>query len=92
MKKSVEKLLHMLVKICEDEKDRMNLIRNFQDAVWGIKESGDELDALSDLAYDLDFYQQDATLREEDSSYFGDDRLLDEINSTFLRIDQIEKK
>ncbi|MFT3746388.1 MAG: hypothetical protein QM785_19110 [Pyrinomonadaceae bacterium] len=54
------------------------LIRDLQQKVWN---NSDVLvdaridNVLRDLAYDLDFYEPNPMLREEDSSFYGDVQL-----------------
>lgn len=68
---------------------RKRLISEFQKLVWGDPNSNE---ILSELAYDLDFYEPDEALRREDSSYYGDERLEEEIKSTLQRLkNQIHK-
>jgi len=66
-------------------------ISALQALVWKSQEwdSGlptETVEALADLAYDLDFYEPDSAARAEDPSYFAEDRALQEIAGAFRRI------
>lgn len=68
-------------------------IEALQTMVWKSKDwesamSPDVVEVLSELAYDLDFYEPDASARAEDRSYFGDDRALQEIAEALGRINR----
>ena len=64
--------MEILYKILDEKTSRKELISEFQEKVWS-SESEDEL--LSQLAYDLDFYEPVDRLRSEDSSFYGDEEL-----------------
>ena len=53
---------------------------------WDSDLSKETVDALSDLAYDLDYYEPDAAARAEDASYFAEDRAVREIANALGRI------
>ncbi|MCB0785822.1 MAG: hypothetical protein KDC02_16655 [Flavobacteriales bacterium] len=66
-------------------------IKAFQTMVWNSEEweshySNDAVEVLSDLAYDLDFYEPDAPTRAEDPSYYGANRAIQEITIALKRI------
>ncbi|MEO6284935.1 MAG: hypothetical protein ABIN80_15475 [Dyadobacter sp.] len=75
--------MEILNKILEDKHNRINLIKQFQEFVWN-----DDIanEVLSDLAYDLDFYEPNEEWRKEDPSYYGDERLEEEIKSTIQKL------
>ena len=86
-----EKLIQI---ISADEDERVRLIREFQDDVWnfaGDNESA-ETAILSDLAYDLDFYEPNEELRKEDISFYGEKRLKDEIMATLSNLEALGRK
>lgn len=56
-------------KILTDKLDRKRLVAKFQELVWS-DENANEI--LSELAYDLDFYEPNEALRKEAPSYYGD--------------------
>ncbi len=77
MKSNVE-LIQFLQVILETEHPiRQKLIKQFQDEVWNDESIQDETlnEILSELAYDLDFYEPNEEWKKEDPSYYGDDRL-----------------
>jgi hypothetical protein len=43
-------------------------------------------DILADLAYDLDFFEPDPFLRVESTSYYGRERLEEEIRTALRRL------
>src|SRR6266849_4196904 len=55
---------------------------------WDSGLSEEIVETLSDLAYDLDFYEADPTARAEDASYSADDRAIQEIASALRRINR----
>jgi len=67
--------MEILEKILQDKQNRKVLIKEFQELVWNDNNANE---ILSELAYDLDFYEPNEEWRKECQSYFGDDRL-DEI-------------
>lgn len=69
-------MMEILKKILTEKLNRKLLIKQFQEQVWN-NENGNE--TLSELAYDLDFYEPDEILRKQDSVYYGDERLEKEI-------------
>lgn len=75
--------MEILKKILSEKFNRKQLIKEFQELIWNGELSEDE--TLSQLAYDLDFYEPDDSLRKEDSSYFGDKHLEEEINEVLKK-------
>ncbi|SCA62847.1 hypothetical protein SCG7109_AE_00160 [Chlamydiales bacterium SCGC AG-110-M15] len=72
--------------------DKKMLIKKFQDEIWEHAQSNDVYERLSELAYDLDFYEPVPDLRKEDSSFFGDEQLKNEIEETMLFLSSALKK
>lgn len=68
--------MEILEAILKDKSQRKQLIAEFQQMIWS-DENANEI--LSELAYDLDFYEEDIQIRNEDKSYFGEERLKKEI-------------
>ena len=69
-------------------------IKALQAMVWKAKDWGsdiapDVVEVLSDLAYDLDFYEPDPAARAEEPSYFADDRAIQEIVNALGRIGRV---
>jgi hypothetical protein len=68
--------MQLLEQILQDKENRVILIKKFQEEIWN-NDNANEI--LSDLAYDLDFYEPNEGWRKESSSYYGDERLEQEI-------------
>lgn len=81
-------MIEILERILTEKLLRKQLIRNFQEKIWNADKIGDEEEnkILSELAYDLDFYEPDETLRKEDLSYYGDERLEEEVKSVLEKL------
>jgi hypothetical protein len=85
----LQELVRILSSVLEQPDRRKQLIKEFQQRVWDSSESGPEsreLETLRDLAYDLDFYEPDISIRAEDGSYYGDERAEEEIRSALERL------
>jgi len=69
---------------------RMKAIKEFQNTVWDDTSiQNDSLnDVLTDAAYIFDFYEPNEEWREEDPSYYGDDRLEEEIKSAIQKLQE----
>lgn len=75
--------MQILELILKDKNNRSSLIKQFQELVWN-DENANEI--LSELAYDLDFYEPNEQWRKEDPSYYGDNRLEKEIKSAIQKL------
>lgn len=75
--------MELLEKILTDKSNRKQLVSEFQELIWN-DENASEI--LSELAYDLDFYEPDENLRRQDQSYYGDERLEEEIKSALQKL------
>lgn len=64
--------MDILSRILHDKLNRQKYIAEFQEMIWN---SGSNDELLSQLAYDLDFYEPNEAIRMEDGSYFGDNEL-----------------
>ncbi len=85
--------MEILRNILSDKDKRGTLIEEFQEKVWnGAGYSTDERvnEILSELAYDLDFYEPKEEWRKEDSSYYGEERLRQEIHSALQKLEEYE--
>jgi len=80
--------MNILKEILNDKLNRKRLISEFQELIWN-----DEIlsanEILSDLAYDLDFYEPNEELRKEEPSYYSDDRLEEEITSAIQKLQEL---
>ena len=63
------------------DSDRLNYIKQFQQIVWNDESIQDETlnNILTDIAYILDFYEPSTILREQDTNYYGEERLEKEL-------------
>lgn len=89
--KSIVEIIESLNKILsESEPVRTELIKSFQNEVWDDESIKNEFlnEILSELAYDLDFYEPNEEWRKEDPSYYGDDRLKKEIRKAIKKLKQ----
>ena len=77
-------MIEILKEILRNKSNRKDLIKVFQEQVWNNKSKCN--DVLSELAYDLDFYEPDEMLRKEDAMYYGDKRLEEEISNTLSKL------
>ncbi|AFM13442.1 hypothetical protein [Turneriella parva] len=71
-----------LAKIRENKENRAAQVQNFQNKIWNDEFDNmpeNEKEILRTLAYDLDYYEPAQELRSEDPSYYGDERLVLEI-------------
>lgn len=75
--------MEILEKILVDKINRKQLISEFQELIWN-DENANEV--LSELAYDLDFYEPNEKWRNEDQSYYGDEQLEEEITIVLQKL------
>jgi hypothetical protein len=90
----IDKILGLLTNILRESPSRKEAVKEFERYYSGsgvvVRRSirHDVLDILDELAYDLGFYVADPAVRAQDPSYFGDERLVREIESTFRLLSQ----
>lgn len=91
MKSNVE-LIQLLqtVLVAEHRIKQELIIKEFQDEVWNDESIQDETlnEILSQLAYDLDFYEPNEEWRKESLSYYGDDRLEEVVKSAIQKLQE----
>ena len=87
---SLQFLTDMLARALNQPDQRTQLISEFQRIIWHAEDLPDswEYTLLRDLAYDLDFYEPDVKARNEDASYYGEERLQIEINEALEKLNQ----
>lgn len=78
--------MKILELILSDKKNRKELIKTFQNQIW---KDDDANDLLRDLALDLDYYEPDENLRNEDPSYYGDEKLESEILEVLSKLKEL---
>jgi hypothetical protein len=99
----MEKLIILLKMILNESnsKIRLDIISKFQNEIWNKNERDKETDVdegngiseiLSELAIDLDYYEPNTEWRKEDPSYYGDEKLEEEIRSALNKIDKLNDK
>lgn len=78
----------MLSTALSEPAQRQRIINEFQHIIWHSDDLPNswEVEILRDLAFDLDFYEPDAKRRAEDVSFYGDERLEDEINAALKKL------
>ncbi|MDR2274876.1 MAG: hypothetical protein LBF27_28465 [Sphingobacterium sp.] len=86
-------LLNELKKLLEEAmnssgNDRIKAIKEFQDIVWDDTSIQNEMlnDILTDIAYNLDFYEPNDEWRKENPSFYGDDRLEKEVKIAIQKL------
>jgi len=84
---SAKEVLEILQQIL-DQKDTKELIKSFQTKIWSDELVDDDYlsEILTELAYDLDFYEPDIVLRKEDGSFYDNKRLKEIINNGIGKI------
>ena len=81
----------LLLRILEQAEERDRRIGEFQQYVWHTRETPlefneEEWGVIVDLAYDLDFYEPNPDWRREDTSYYGEERLIREIHESLAKL------
>lgn len=88
----VKKLTRILDAVEAD--DRKKLVYEFQETVWNTDDTDDGVDdsvmeALRDLAYDLEYYVADPKVRTADPSFYGEHRLKQNIKNSLNLIEKL---
>lgn len=87
----VKKLNRILDAVEADDREKQ--VYEFQESVWNTDDTDDGVDdpvmeALRDLAYDLEYYVADPKVRAEDPSFYGEARLEQEIKNLLSLIEK----
>lgn len=93
--KNLNELIEQLNQILRSKgAERKRLITVFQDELWNGDHFEDEMinELLTEIAYDLDFYEPNDEWRKESSSFYGDDMLEDFINLFLKSISEIQSR
>jgi hypothetical protein len=90
--KSIENSFKILNKILAEKNNKKKLIEDFQQSIWNSTNNSTAHEILNELAYDLDFYETNEQLLKEDSSYYGDERLVKEIETAINKIKKIRQE
>lgn len=92
--KSPEGVLQLLKLILESQSlNRIELVKILQNEIWNDESIEDEKlnEILSELAYDLDFYEPNEQWKKESSNYYGEEKLLEVIELGIKRIGEYTK-
>lgn len=85
-------MIDMIRRILEDKLYRDQHIRQFQEVIWNRGGEGPYFEILGALALGLDYYEPDESLRREDSSFYGEDRLEQEILQALRELEKLERR
>lgn len=90
MKSNVELIQLLQTVLVAEYRIKQGLIKEFQDEVWNDESIQDETlnEILSQLAYDLDFYEPNEEWRKESLSYYGDDRLEEVVKTAIQKLQE----
>lgn len=86
-------ILNLLERLSQSAELDPALVRELQERIWKVKPSGEPektLEVLSELAYDLDFWEPDPVKRREDPSFFDDSGARAEIQRAIERLREEE--
>jgi hypothetical protein len=92
--KSTNEIIQFLKQILNERTlDKAELIKAFQDEVWNDENLKDTTlnEILSELAYDLDFYEQKEEWRKESPNFYGIDRLNEIVKSGIVKLEEYER-
>jgi len=81
-------LRNILSEILKNEKQSSNLVKDFQEQIWGMEDDNDEFKILTRLAYDLDFYEPDSEMRKESSSFFDEKKMKELVKEALEKLNE----
>lgn len=90
MKSKVE-LIEFLQKVLLVESQiKQKFIKELQNEIWNDESIQDQTlnEILSQLAYDLDFYEPNEEWRKESLSYYGDNRLEEVVKTAIQKLQE----
>ncbi|MDR0824198.1 MAG: hypothetical protein LBN74_03835 [Prevotella sp.] len=79
----MKKKIDLIKKMLQNKSGRIEQIKVFQELIWNDNHPNS---ILSELAYDLDFYEPNEELRKEDPSYYGDEKLERMLNVIIINL------
>jgi hypothetical protein len=88
---SLDELTDLLVKAFREPMTRKATISRFQEFVWQGRDPSvpsQIFDVLREVAYDLDFFEVDPNVRQEDASYYGHRKAEEEIRVALRKLRQ----
>ena len=73
-----------------EQNKKTELIKVLQNKIWSDESISDETlnEILSEVAYDLDFYEAKNHLRQESYNLYDDDRLIDIVRHSISKIEK----
>jgi hypothetical protein len=85
-----QSIIKLLERALAEPKNLSLYIVEIQEIAWDkIDEDAPIFEVISDLAYDLEYFEPDPVKRSEDTSYFGEERAIMEIREALNRIREI---
>lgn len=93
MKSTVE-IINLLNYILDAQlSERANLVIELQNVIWNDESIHDDKlnEILSELAYDLDFYEPNEEWKKESPNYYGDKRLNEILKQGIRQIEKYNK-
>jgi uncharacterized protein YozE (UPF0346 family) len=93
MKSTVEIIQSMNYILDARHPKRTEIVKEFQNGIWNDESMQDEKlnEILSELAYDLDFYEPNDEWKKESPNYYGDERLEELIKFGIEKIEEYRK-
>jgi hypothetical protein len=84
----MQEIINMLELILVNSNTRESLVRDFQKRIGNnLFTASDAVTKIyADLAYTMENYEPDEEVRQEDSSLYGDDRLIKEIEKALNKL------
>jgi hypothetical protein len=85
----MDKIVSLLIEALQDPRSRSETIKEAQSLVWDLRKvsmNAEVYDVLADLAYDLDFFEPNQEMRKEDPSFYGEERLEEEIRVALRKL------
>ena len=87
----LEDIKDLLIKAQSSKgEEKESYIKKIQNIIWDSEATQDESlnDILAYTAYVLDFYEPNEEWRKEDISYYGDERLEQELKSAIVKLEE----
>ncbi len=90
----LSKMISLLTEILSEPEKRKRSVQIFQEEVWQGRAVFNEKwveEMLSDLAYDLDYYESEPSRCQEDSTLYGDDKLEIEVRRVLAKMKEFSR-
>jgi hypothetical protein len=91
----IDNMLGRLTKVLREPSSRKETVKEFERCYGGISMAArrslrrEVLDILDELSCELAYYVSDPAMRAQDPSYYGDERLVKEVESTLPLLSRI---